>query len=363
VSATGLARSTVWEQVNRLIDSSLVHEIGGGTSSGGRPPTMLAFNANAGVLLSADLGATHCRIAVTDLSLQLLGERAADIDIADGPAVVLGWVETQFDELLAEVDRRPSHVRGIGIGVPGPVEFAAGRAVAPPIMPGWHDVRIPEFFRTRFDCPVLVDNDVNIMALGEYGAHAQDAENLLFVKVGTGIGCGIISHGRIHRGAQGAAGDIGHVRVGGYEDVVCRCGNTGCIEAVAGGAALARQLTARGLDARDARDVVALVRRGSPEAAQVVREAGRLLGQVLAVAVNLFNPSVIVLGGDVALAGEQFFAGVREVVYQYSTPLATRDLRIVDAQFGDRAGVVGAAAMVAEYVLAPEQVDRLVATA
>jgi len=205
--------------------------------------------------------------------------------------------------------------------------------------------------------PVLVDNDVNIMALGEHWTDWQEVENLLFVKVGTGIGCGIVIDRAIHRGADGAAGDIGHVRIAldeQSEDVVCSCGNLNCLEALASGGAMARQLRAAGVDARDSRAVVELIRAGVPEAVQLVRHSGRLVGEVIATAVNFFNPSVIVVGGDVADAQEQLLAGIREVVYQRSLPLATRHLRIVRSPLADRAGVIGAAAMVIEHVLALE---------
>jgi predicted NBD/HSP70 family sugar kinase len=249
----------------------------------------------------------------------------------------------------------------VGIGLPGPVEHASGRAISPPIMPGWDGYPVSEHFVERYHVPALVDNDVNIMALGEYWTHWRDqVDDLLFIKVGTGIGCGIVASGRIQRGAQGAAGDIGHIRVAGYDDAVCVCGNTGCVEAVAGGGAMARRLRAQGRDTPNARAVVELVKAGDREATRLVRESGRVLGQVLAAAVNFSNPSVIVIGGDVANAHEQLLAGVREVVYQRSLPLATRHLRIIPSQLGDGAGIRGASAMAVERVLAPTAVDELV---
>ena len=229
-------------------------------------------------------------------------------------------------------------MRGIGVGVPGPVAFSRGEPVAPPIMPGWDGFSIPDWFSKHYDAPVLVDNDVNIMALGEHWTHWRDIEHLLYVKIGTGIGCGIVAGRRIHRGAQGAAGDIGHVRLAGHDDVVCRCGNIGCLEAVAGGRALAANLTAVGLHAESSREVVALVRAGEPQAIQAVRDAGRYLGEVLAGCVNFFNPGAIVIGGDISEAHQQLLAGVREVIFQRSLPLATGDLRIVPSPPGRPGG-------------------------
>ena len=354
---TGLARSTVAQRVDALLASSLVVEGGGSASTGGRPPTVLALNHDAGVVLAADLGATHARVAVTDLAGAPLAELAADLDIALGPEHVLGWVSERFAELLRESKQRAKEVRGIGIGVPGPVEFDSGRPFNPPIMPGWDGFSIPGWFAGHYDAPVLVDNDVNIMARGEHWVHWRDTEHLLLVKVGTGIGCGIVAGGEIHHGARGAAGDIGHIRAT-SEDVVCRCGNVGCLEAVAGGQALADRLAAEGAEAHNSRDVVALVRAGDSTAMRMVRDAGRSLGEVLAGTVNFFNPAVIVIGGDIAEAQAQLLAGVREGIFSRSLALATRDLRIVPCRLGDRAGITGAAMMAIDELLSPQAVDR-----
>jgi predicted NBD/HSP70 family sugar kinase len=354
---TGLARSTVTQRVDQLLAERLLVPAGEAASTGGRPSRVLAFNRGAGVVLAADLGATHSRVGLCDLGGEVLAEAAADRAIADGPEAVLDWVEATFDALLEEAGQTAADVRGVGIGVPGPVEFATGRPVAPPIMPGWDGYPVATRLRDRYAAPVLVDNDVNIMALGEHWAGWREVDHLLYVKVGTGIGCGIVAGGRIHRGAQGAAGDLGHIQITNDPAVVCRCGNVGCMEAVAGGSAMAATLRAQGVAAQDGREVVALVRAGRPEAVRVVREAGRVLGGVLATSVNLFNPAVIVIGGDLSHAEEHLLAGVREVVYQRSLPLATRSLRIVRSRLDDRAGVIGASVMLIEHVLDPGAVD------
>jgi predicted NBD/HSP70 family sugar kinase len=356
---TGLARSTVAQRVDALIARRLVYEAGGSESTGGRPPTLLAFNHDAGVVLVADLGATHSRLAVSDLAANPLAELAEDIDIALGPERVLDWVRDRFLKLLEQADRKEADVRGIGVGVPGPVAFHTGQPVSPPIMPGWDGFSIPGWFADHYDVPVLVDNDVNIMAVGEHWTYWRAVEHLLFIKVGTGIGCGIVAGGHIHRGAQGAAGDIGHIRLS-HEEVVCRCGNIGCLEAVAGGRALAERLTEAGVEAKRSRDVVELVRAGNPLATRLVREAGRHLGEVLAEAVNFFNPGVIVIGGDLGQVHEQLLAGVREVTFRRSLPLATGELNTVPSQLGDRAGVIGAAIMALDRVLSPEAIDRAI---
>ncbi len=361
--ATGLARSTVSQRVEVLLDMGLVVEQGDGRSTGGRPPTRLRLKRTGGVVLAADLGANHDRLAVSDLAGNVLVEESAQRPIAEGPQAVLTWVWSRFLAQLAEIGLGVKDVVGVGIGVPGPVEFATGRAINPPIMPGWHGVSIPEFFADLLPgVEVLVDNDVNIMAVGEYRAYwRHTVSDMIYVKVATGIGAGIISGGQLQRGAQGAAGDIGHIRASEHLELVCACGNAGCIEAVASGSALARRLQELGHEARTAMDVVALVQNGNPDAVRLVREAGRLLGEVLAHAVNLLNPSVLVIGGDLAQAHQELFAGVRETVYRRSSTLATSHLQIMRTRLGDRSGVIGAAALVLDQRLSADVVDRQVA--
>ncbi len=358
---TGLGRSTVAQRVDALLCSALLGPVGEATSTGGRPPVRFAFNPSARIVLSADIGATHIRLAVTDLSATLLATELVDIDIADGPVIILGWVLQHGRALITQAGRTEGDLAGIGLGLPGPVEFATGRPVNPPIMPGWDGFNVPGFFADTFpEAVVVVDNDVNVMALGERYMVFSHVDHLMLVKVSTGIGSGIISDGELRRGARGAAGDLGHIQVPNGDEVMCRCGNLGCLEALASGSAVARRLTAAGEPASSSHDVVRLARGRSVLAAQMLRDAGRMIGEVLASAVSLLNPSVIIIGGTLAEAGESLLAGVREVVYRRSLPLATSDLRIVTAQTGDKAGVVGAAVLVIDHLLAPSKVDEYV---
>jgi predicted NBD/HSP70 family sugar kinase len=363
IRMTGLARSTVGARVDALLAAGLLTPSGEAASTGGRPPARLAFNPDAGVVIGADLGATHALVALTDLRGRVLSEEALGIDISTGPVAVLDLVAEAGRTLLSAAGRTREDLAGVGIGLPGPVEHSTGQPVLPPIMPGWDHYDVPGHITRELGGPVLVDNDVNLMALGEHATVYADVQHLIFVKVATGIGAGIISGGRLHRGAQGAAGDLGHVAALHGGNTPCTCGNIGCLEAVASGPAIVRRLQEKGIDAGDSRGLVQLANHGDLAAATAVREAGREIGHVLATCVSLFNPSVIAVGGLVAQSAESLLAGIREVVYGRSLPLATGELQILASRTAGQAGVIGAATMVVQHVLSPEQVELQLAAA
>ena len=204
-----MVRSTIAARVDLLLAAGLVTPTGEAVSTGGRPPATFAFNPGARVVLAVDLGATHVRLAVTDLAGTVLSEHHEPLAIADGPDVVLDRVATIGLTLISDAGRRLADLAGVGVGLPGPVEHSSGRPINPPIMPGWDDADVPGHLGQLLGVPVLVDNDVNIMALGEHATEYPQVEHLLFVKVATGIGAGIISDGQILRGAQGAPGVSG----------------------------------------------------------------------------------------------------------------------------------------------------------
>lgn len=358
---TGLARSTIAARVDELMQLGLVSPVADAASTGGRPPSQFALNPSARIVLAADLGASHATIAVTDLAGTVLAEHSERRDIAEGPEPVLGWMVEAGRALIDGLGRDRHDLAAIGIGVPGPVEHSTGRPVNPPIMPGWDRFDVPGWVQQHLEVPVLVDNDVNIMALGERALAWPQVEHLMFVKVATGIGSGIISGGMLQRGAQGIAGDIGHVRVARGSDVPCHCGNRGCLEALASGPAIAKSLREQGIEAETSSDVVELVKRGDIEAIQAVRQAGRDIGEVLTACVSLVNPSVVAIGGSMARAGEHLIAGVREVVYTRSMPLATEHLTIVQSAAAENAAVLGASMLAIHHALSPEGIDALAA--
>jgi len=373
VTRTGLGRAIVAQRVGELIERGLVSEGDVGPSTGGRPPRQLTFRADNGYLLVADLGATSIDVAVTTLDGRILGHHDEPALIEAGPEVGLARVDALFDSLIRTTQDLPGRLWGIGIGVPGPVEFDSGQPISPPIMPGWDGYPIRDRFAARYGAPVWVDNDVNVLALGEWRSGvAAGHSNVVVVKIGTGIGAGIISDGHLHRGAQGSAGDVGHIQVSDDPSVVCRCGNIGCLEALAGGAAIARDGQAAAEEGRSPRLRTALDQRGvvtaedvaraasfgDPVAVALLGDAGRRVGSMLAGIVNFFNPSLIVIGGGVANSPDQLLAAIRETIYRRSLPLATRDLLVQRSSLGGLAGVIGAAAMVGDQIFAPESLAR-----
>ncbi|MFF8671607.1 ROK family protein [Streptomyces sp. NPDC015242] len=364
--ATGLSRATVGQRLDRLFRAGWLREGAGGpvgSPLGGRPSITLEFDDEHAVVLAADLDTRHARAAVLSLSGEILAEHSGTLVVEDGPDVVLGELARWFAELLEKAGQPAEAVCGVGLAVPGPVDSESGRVVQPPIMPGWdgYDIRgrlaraLTE--HTGADpVPVLVDNDANLMAYGEQRTGYPDCSAFVLVKVSTGIGAGVVVDGSVFRGVDGGAGDIGHIRVPEGAQALCRCGSYGCLAAVASGGAVARRLAETGVPAASGSDVRDLLAAGHPEAVGLAREAGRRVGDVLATVVTLLNPGVLMIAGD--LAGTPFLTGVRELLYQRALPRSTARLDVVTARLGERAGLVGAGAMVVEHLYAPERVEE-----
>ncbi|MGN6760310.1 MAG: ROK family protein [Leifsonia sp.] len=351
---TGMARSTIASRIDLLAEAGLVAPAGDDVSSGGRPPSRIRFNPDSRVVIAIDLGATHGVVALANLAGTITASESRRLRIADGPLSVLDWALEVASELFIASGRQPEELIGVGVGVPGPVEHSTGLPVNPPIMPGWDRFDIPGYIRRVFDVPVLVDNDVNLLALGEQTLMWPDETDLLYIKVATGVGAGIISGGRLQRGALGSAGDLGHVRVPFGSDTPSHGEQDADLESLVSGPAIARALTAAGIPAETSDDVVTLARTGNPAVQNAIRQAGRDLGAVVATCVNLLNPSMIVVGGSLSRVGEQLLAGIREVVYQRSTPLATQHLTITESRSGETGGAIGAAMMVIQRALDPD---------
>jgi glucokinase-like ROK family protein len=356
-----VSRTTIGAEVARLGELGLAIDAGPAASRGGRRSTLVDLSPDirfAGI----SIGATGLSVGVTDGRLTTLAIAHRQCDIKHGPEAVLKLALEVVREVMAEAG--VSRLSGAGVGVPGPVDFHRGVSVSPPIMPGWDGFPVRDAVARELGCPVVLDNDVNVLAIGEQHAGvARSARDFLFVKIGTGIGCGIVVDGELYRGVDGCAGDIGHIRVDDFGPT-CACGNTGCLEAFAGGAALARDATAAARSGRSdalaallaqrgeltAADIGVAVGRGDPVAVQLIRDSGRRVGQVLASLVSFFNPGLIVIGGGVTALGHSLLAEIRGVTYRRSLPLATGSLPIVLSELGDGGGVIGAARLISGAV-------------
>jgi len=348
-----LPRARAAAEVTRLGELGLVEAAGPSLSRGGRRSTLVRLAEDLRIL-GVDVGATSVGVAVTDASCEVLAHVVESCDVRQGPHAVLSRVMELSEKVR---DTAPGRLLAAGIGLPGPVSFAEGMAVAPPIMPGWDRFPVRDHLGGLLRCPVAVDNDVNAMALGErHAGVARSLDDLLFVKVGTGIGCGIVLGGKVYRGTAGTAGDIGHIRLDDYGPT-CACGEIGCLEAYFGGAALARDALTLAHSGRStflaavlaengqvsAQDVGRAAAAGDFGAVKLIRDGGRRLGQMVASLVSFINPGMVVIGGGVAQLGHQLLAEVRSAVYRRSLPLATGNLPIVLSELGDTAGVIGSA--------------------
>ncbi|MCW2810192.1 MAG: Glucokinase [Friedmanniella sp.] len=353
---TGLSRSTVAERLDVLFRAELIQEGQDARSTGGRPSKTLTLNTERHFILAADVGEDHIRLVVTDLDSRVLHEEVGEVAVGDGPQPAVGWLVDTGRRLVAELGRDLGDLVGVALSVPAPVDFVRGEVAFPSVMTGWEGVSVESLVRESFDVPVVVENDVNARGYGEYLASWRSADDLFYVKAGTGIGSAIISGGSLFRGSRGAAGDIGHIRIDPETGPLCRCGAIGCVEALAAGWSLVRDLRGLGFVVADTREAMAMVSANVPEAVGLLRQAGRTLGRAIAYSVNLLNPDLVVVGGSLSAAGDHLLVGIRESVYQYSLPLATADLAIVAGRGDERSGAIGAAHLVMIRAL---QADRI----
>jgi predicted NBD/HSP70 family sugar kinase len=312
------------------------------------------------------LGRSRVQVGICDLTGVVLAHVEEPLDVTVGPDQVMTLVVDRIRAVLWELGRTVADLRGIGMSMPGIVDRERGASTATPLMPSWEGVPLAPYLSDLAPAdhvPAVFDNDVLVLALSERDGHLRQHTDLVALKASTGLGVGVVTGGRVLHGGRGAAGEIGHARSAAADDRPCRCGERGCLETVAGGWALVQEMRERGRDVGHVRDLVALVRTGDPEARTLVRDAGRRVGEVLATAVTLLNPTAIVIGGDMAPAYDTFAAGLRETLYANATAFATRDLAILESTHGEMAGLVGSGLLALEHVLSPAYVDRVVQAA
>lgn len=355
--STGLSRSTIDSCLAQLSALGLV--LTDGQSSGprrGRPAERQRINPDAGAILVFDITPNHVRLAIAGTDQRLLANERSSFAIDVGPERTLAFAVEHVDKLLSKLGIDREHLAATVVSLPGPVDTRRGVPVRPPIMPGWDNFEVADYMRREFGCPCVVDNDANIMAIGEARVLPSDQCPMLVIKVGTGIGGGLVTaQGTLHRGADGAACDIGHLRVPGDHDVVCSCGNVGCIEALASAAAITRRLgELTGRPDLSQTDLQEMLRTGDPLAVRLIRDAAALLGETVASLINVYNPARLVLSGPLTAMTDDLLAGVRAVAYQRALPLATRNLTLTHSVIGDLAGVVGGVVLGIEQALSPE---------
>jgi glucokinase-like ROK family protein len=362
-----LGRNTLGAELRRLAELGLVEEGDAEPSNGGRPSRQVRVPREAGLVAALDIGGTSIDVGITTLTSEVVAARSVSSMLSDGPEAVLTRAYALVDQLLDEHELAADAVRAVGVGVPGPVSEPAGDTFSPPAPSRWDGYPIRAAVAERFSAPTFVDNDANVMAIGEHLRGAgRGVDDFLFVKLGMGIGAGIVSGGRLVRGAVGGAGELGHVVVEPGSDIVCPCGNVGCLQAFVGAPGLARAAEAaaddgsspelqaireRKLAPLEPTDLAAAARAADPAAVAIVRAAGRRFGSALAATVSLLNPALIVLGGGIVGLGDTFLAEIRTTVYRQSLPLATRTLPIVRTELGSTVGVIGASLAATQLAL------------
>ena len=363
-AATGLSRATASSYVDTLIRRGLVEQLGTISSdSRGRPALKLGLSPKAGVILIVDIGAQHTHLAITNLSQQILAHKFVRMNVRQGPQQTLVQIEELARELLA------SHAPGlrlncIVVGLPARIDNQSGIPVRPGIMPGWDGYPVRNWAEQAFNCPVVQENDANMRAIGESAALPEDQLPLLVLKVGTGIGAGLIDDsGDVYHGFDGAAGEVGHIPVRGTPDVLCTCGTTGCVEAIASVPSIIAQIKQADPslfrpDVDELDTLLTLLRKGNLVAVQTVRSAAEYLGEAVAILCNVLNPRRIVIGGEMSNATDELLAGIRAVTYQNARPLATRNLVIRHSVIGEFAGIAGGVVLGIEAALSPEALRR-----
>lgn len=348
---TGLSRSTISGIVSELIGDGLVvdrDETRGAGSQGGRPGALLSLDRAAGTALAIDFGHTHLRVALADLSADILGERQIQIDVDGSASEALDAAARLSSEVLEEVGLGVDSLIGVAMGLPGPIDSSTGAVGSSVILPDWVGLQPAQELVRRLgaNVGVIVDNDANLATLGEarFGA-GVGASDLVYVKVASGIGAGILLGGRLHRGAAGSAGELGHV-LHDPEGEICRCGNRGCLETVAGAATLLRLLQRRHGDDLTTQDLVELAVSGDVGARRVLVDAGRAIGRSLADLCNVLGPERVVIGGDLGGADSAVLDGIRESLGRFALPAVVSSVRLVGGELGGRAELLGGLSLV-----------------
>ena len=369
----GLSRTTISSIMDVLLHEGMVREghFLNPTPKGGRRAILVHFNADVGRVLGIDIGRTHLTMILTNLAAEVVSQRSVGFATERGPHICLPILLSEIRTFVEAAVVQWEDIIGIGVGIPGPLSKDSHRLLSPPHMPGWDNVDIWDIFQQAFHKPVSIDNDANMGALSESrSGSGRGCKDLAYVKIGTGIGCGLLFDSHIYRGHQGSAGELGHLSID-ENGPLCVCGNRGCLETLAAAQAIvedARQGTAlaqkqmgmvseqtphaHAHDFIDIADVVEAAQRGDRASIAALERAGERIGLALAGLVNLFNPEAIVIDGGVARAGEILLTPLRRVVGSASLPAAWNGTRLLTGELGHTAIALGAALMVLDTAFA-----------
>ncbi|AYY13231.1 ROK family protein [Actinobacteria bacterium YIM 96077] len=351
VDHLGWSRITLSRRLNELLDASIIVSAGQLSSRGGRPPEEFAVHKDAGLLLAIDIGSSHTRLGLTDLVSTVLIEDEADIGFPEGPERIVEWVTQVVDYMLEQLGTTRADVHGIGLGVPAPVDTATGHITTPDVEPVWKGVVLPDLFTGEFPAVCAAERDVNIMALAESRLGWPDYRHLVVLKAGVGVSCGLILDGRIYRGWQGGAGELSRPAP--------PDGRQRRVEYVASGGTIRRELLSRGHSVRTSADIVSLASAGNDDALELLADAGYTIGDTLIGVVAALNPQALVVGGNLAEAGDPFVIAVREAVRAGVPDVAGAGLVVEQARLGDKAGVIGASLIAQDALFDPDRISRI----
>lgn len=359
IEQLGWSRVTLAKRLDELLEAGVIVRAGQEDSSGGRPASSFAVAKDAGVLLAMDIGGSHTRVGITDLVSTVLCESEADIGLYDGPDDIFTWAMQVFEHLLHGLGRDFVDVRGIGIGVPGAVDSESGTLGSPQLDPRWDDVRVVDYLgQLPADAVVAVDRDANILAIGEARLAWPEHRDLVVVKAGIGVGCAFVLDGMVHRGSRGGSGQLSAPLRAALSEPLHR------LETVASGGTIREQLARDerdrgGVRIRTSADIVGLVERGDAEAIAAVEAAGEVIGYAVADVVGLLNPSAVVVGGNLAEAGDRFIGAIRRAVFQAGHAFAKKGLVVERARLGNRAGVRGASLLAQDALFHEARISEL----
>lgn len=367
VRATGLSATAISSIVSELLESGYVAETGEGKSSGGRRPIMITFQPDHKFVIGVDLGASHISSALTNLTGTIKDIKTQKFDTAENPTGAIDLLIQQVESLLQDNGVELSEILGIGIAAPAPLEGERLDMLSPIILPEWEGIQLVERVQATFDRPVYIDNDANAGAIAEkWWGSGRGVSNLVYIKLGTGVGSGLIINDRIFKGTGGTAGEIGHTTIN-VKGPLCRCGNRGCLESYVGNPAILAETKKRlkshptsilDQDNLTIESIITAAKDQDSLARDMILFAGRKLGIAIANLLNLVNPELIILGGDVVEAGEMFLEAVRSTGFSRSISKAANEVTITISDFQQDSIVIGAATLAIYHAFLPVNIRK-----